>query len=149
MDHPQTDPNPNPPTKRHKGLPRVYGKLPSRGDLLHHQLEGRKYFDSGDFALSQARRPSNIGTIKTGPEHPVREKISHPLSPVPSSSNVGENANQGMQSEKNTGEMKHTSHLHQEVGSKNGNSQDSSEEVKQKKEGLDTGVCDTASQLSA
>jgi len=124
MDHPQTDPKPNPPTKRDKGLLRVYGKTPSHGDLLHRQLEGRKYFDSGDFALSQAHRPSNIGTIKTGPEHPVREKISHPLSPVPSSSNVGEGANKGMQGGENTGEIKHTSRLSQEMGSKNGNSQD-------------------------
>ncbi|KAH7180245.1 hypothetical protein DER46DRAFT_582124 [Fusarium sp. MPI-SDFR-AT-0072] len=27
-----------------------YGIVPSRGKLLHHQLERMKYFDSGDFS---------------------------------------------------------------------------------------------------
>lgn len=56
--------------------------------------QGRKYFDSGDYALSQARKPSDAGAVTTGSEHPLRETIPHPLSPVPSSSNVDESANE-------------------------------------------------------
>ncbi|KAH8742895.1 hypothetical protein F5883DRAFT_375265, partial [Diaporthe sp. PMI_573] len=91
----------------------LYGKVPTTGGLLHRQLEGRKYFDSGDFALSQAHKPSNAGAIKTGSEHPLRDKISHPLSPVPGSSNVNEDANQQLPGEENTGGEKHASRLHE------------------------------------
>ncbi|OAQ62586.1 cAMP-regulated phosphoprotein/endosulfine conserved region domain-containing protein [Purpureocillium lilacinum] len=69
---------------RLKGL---YGRIPSKRDLLDHQLEV-KYFDSGDFCLSQASKSSDTGAVKTGAEHPLREGISHPFSAVPSSSNV-------------------------------------------------------------
>src|SRR6185437_3316164 len=56
--------------------------------LTRTQSQGRKYFDSGDYALSQAHRASNIGRVRTGREHPLRESISHPSSPVPSGSNI-------------------------------------------------------------
>lgn len=35
-------------------LYRMYGKLPSKKDLFKHKLQERKYFDSGDYALSKA-----------------------------------------------------------------------------------------------
>ncbi|KAK4183590.1 hypothetical protein QBC35DRAFT_93446 [Podospora australis] len=82
-----------PSAERSKALLRMYGKLPAkRSDLLHHQLDERKYFDSGDFALSLAGRSSNIGSVDTGSEHPLRGTIPLPACPVPSSSNVEEHA---------------------------------------------------------
>lgn len=35
-------------------LYKLYGKLPSRNELISHKLQDRKYFDSGDYALNQA-----------------------------------------------------------------------------------------------
>lgn len=35
-------------------LYKLYGKLPSKKDLFKHKLQERKYFDSGDYALSKA-----------------------------------------------------------------------------------------------
>ncbi|CCK71782.1 phosphatase regulator KNAG_0H03680 [Huiozyma naganishii CBS 8797] len=35
-------------------LYKMYGKLPSKKDLLKHKMQERKYFDSGDYALNQA-----------------------------------------------------------------------------------------------
>ncbi|KAH6869242.1 hypothetical protein B0T10DRAFT_418033, partial [Thelonectria olida] len=61
-----------------------YMERPTQGDLLHHQLDV-KYFDSGDFALSQAQKPSNIGEIRTWESTSGEENISHPPSPVPTS----------------------------------------------------------------
>ena len=37
----------------------------------------RKYFDSGDYALSKAGKASDIGVTSIGREHPVPEKIPH------------------------------------------------------------------------
>lgn len=54
----------------------------------------RKYFDSGDFALSAANRETDNGAIQTGGAYPHRESISHPYAPIPSSSNVEEDANE-------------------------------------------------------
>lgn len=114
------------------------GQEPARGGLLHHQLERRQYFDSGDLALSQAHRSSNIGAVKTGGEHPLRENISHPFSPVPSASNVDEEANAQHQGAKSTGEVRHASHLHQEMSADDGNIRDRVEDAKQEqKEGVE------------
>ncbi|OJD34178.1 camp-regulated phosphoprotein family protein igo1 [Diplodia corticola] len=55
--------------------------------------QSRQYFDSGDFALSQASEPSNIGTVQTGTEHPTSKTVSHPSAPVPSGGNVAREAN--------------------------------------------------------
>lgn len=43
-------------------IQRLYGKLPSRAQLLNKKLQDRKYFDSGDYALSQAARNNNSGS---------------------------------------------------------------------------------------
>ncbi|KND87232.1 mRNA stability protein [Tolypocladium ophioglossoides CBS 100239] len=107
--------NAKPHNEQEKRLLRLYGSLPSRGSLLHHQLEGRKYFDSGDFALSQAHTSSDIGAVTTGCEHPLREQISHPSSAAPSSSNVDNDGNRQMQVEQQSGEVKPGSHLDEEM----------------------------------
>lgn len=35
-------------------LYKLYGKLPSKNEVLSHKLQERKYFDSGDYAMNQA-----------------------------------------------------------------------------------------------
>ncbi|OAL45114.1 camp-regulated phospho protein family protein Igo1, partial [Pyrenochaeta sp. DS3sAY3a] len=94
-------------------LLRRYGKLPAREDLLDHQLERRKYFDSGDFALSVAHRVSDIGHIQTGTQHPLRKDISHPSSPVPASSNIKDDSGEQEKGVKEGHKAKESSHLHQ------------------------------------
>ncbi|ODV74622.1 endosulfine family protein CYBJADRAFT_183330 [Cyberlindnera jadinii NRRL Y-1542] len=41
-------------TPQEQKLYKLYGKLPSRTELISHKLQERKYFDSGDYALNQA-----------------------------------------------------------------------------------------------
>lgn len=53
----------------------------------------RRYFDSGDLALSAADRVTDNGEIKTGAAHPMRDSISRPYAPVPINSNVENDAN--------------------------------------------------------
>ncbi|KAA8643802.1 uncharacterized protein ATNIH1004_010576 [Aspergillus tanneri] len=75
---------------------RTYGRLPHGGGMLRQQCKERKYFDSGDFALSSAHTTTSNGAIRTGTAHPVRETISHPNAPVPSTSNVNKDANKDL-----------------------------------------------------
>jgi len=56
---------------------RLYGKLPNTKDLLKNKLKERKYFDSGDYALSKAGKASDVGVTQIGREHPVPENIPH------------------------------------------------------------------------
>ncbi|KAF7508304.1 hypothetical protein GJ744_009449 [Endocarpon pusillum] len=56
---------------------RLYGKLPNKKDLLQNKLKERKYFDSGDYALSKAGKASDTGVTTIGTEHPQAENIPH------------------------------------------------------------------------
>ncbi|KAK9455836.1 camp-regulated phosphoprotein/endosulfine conserved region-domain-containing protein [Dipodascopsis uninucleata] len=56
---------------------RMYGRLPSRNDILSNKLKDRKYFDSGDYALSKAGKASSAGVTHIGSQHPVPENIPH------------------------------------------------------------------------
>ncbi|KAF1811119.1 Endosulfine-domain-containing protein [Eremomyces bilateralis CBS 781.70] len=56
---------------------RLYGKLPNKKDLLQNKLKERKYFDSGDYALSKAGKASDIGVTSVGTSHPSPESIPH------------------------------------------------------------------------
>ncbi|KAH6985355.1 camp-regulated phosphoprotein family protein Igo1 [Ilyonectria destructans] len=108
------------PTEKNRRIRQLYGISPKTAkspSLLSRQLDDRKFFDSGDFALSQAHESSDIGNINTGIEHPIRKNISHPSAPVPSSSNVEENANQEMGGERRSVELKSDSHLKQDTTS--------------------------------
>lgn len=118
-------------------LQHLYGRVPNKEDLLAHQLEvsmwytaqysppklanhsvllqRRKYFDSGDFALSQAHKSSNIGAVKTGSDHPLRAGISHPSSAVPSSSNVNDDGHEQLQGQWQAGLVRSGSQLHREM----------------------------------
>lgn len=67
---------------------RLYGKLPNKKDLLQNKLKERKYFDSGDYALSKAGKASDIGVTSIGREHPVPEKIPHVAPPAHNGHNI-------------------------------------------------------------
>jgi len=60
---------------------RLYGKLPNKKDLLQNKLKERKYFDSGDYALSKAGKASDSGVTSIGTEHPQAADIPH-MSPL-------------------------------------------------------------------
>lgn len=62
-------------TPEEQRLYRMYGKLPSRSDMLNKKLKDRKYFDSGDYALSQAGKASAIGVTSVGSKHPNPDTI--------------------------------------------------------------------------
>ncbi|EPQ54751.1 hypothetical protein GLOTRDRAFT_43519 [Gloeophyllum trabeum ATCC 11539] len=49
---------------------RLYGKLPTHKNVLTKMQKDRKYFDSGDYALSKAgKAPQNtVGTAIPNPE---------------------------------------------------------------------------------
>lgn len=116
---------------------RLYGKLPNRNDLLQNKLkvsflkptsingEGliksssqeRKYFDSGDYALSKAGKASDVGVTSIGSEHPLPENIPHLSSP--SQSNGGTAVVSGTNGQQSTGQsgspVKESSFLHRET----------------------------------
>ncbi|ROT41417.1 putative camp-regulated phospho protein family protein Igo1 [Sodiomyces alkalinus F11] len=61
---------------------RLYGKLPSRSDHFAKHLKDRKYFDSGDYAMSKAGKGDSVDAGSVGSQHPVPEKIPHLSSPI-------------------------------------------------------------------
>ncbi|KAL9125551.1 MAG: hypothetical protein Q9217_005262 [Psora testacea] len=60
---------------------RLYGKLPDKRDLFKNKLQERKYFDSGDYAMSKAGKASEGGVTSIGSQHPLPENIPHLTSP--------------------------------------------------------------------
>lgn len=68
---------------------RLYGKLPNKKDLFSKKLQERKYFDSGEYALSKAGK-SDAGSLGggLGREHPTPENIPH-ISQVQSPGCIG------------------------------------------------------------
>lgn len=68
-------------TPEEKAFFEKYGRLPpSKKSILNKQLKGaeRKFFDSGDYALSKAGKqaPSDVGS-----QHPSPERIPHSVPP--------------------------------------------------------------------
>ncbi|TFK48688.1 Endosulfine-domain-containing protein [Heliocybe sulcata] len=72
---------------------RLYGKLPTHKNVLQKMQKDRKYFDSGDYALSKAgKAPQNtVGTAIPNPENiPHASPPVHPqLSVSPTNTNGG------------------------------------------------------------
>ncbi|KAG0353093.1 camp-regulated phosphoprotein/endosulfine conserved region-domain-containing protein [Gamsiella multidivaricata] len=61
-------------TEQEQKLQRLYGnRLPTAKGLLGQKLKERKYFDSGDYALSKAGKT----TAPVGSQHPQPENIPH------------------------------------------------------------------------
>ncbi len=57
---------------------RLYGKLPNKKDLLQNKLKERKYFDSGDYAMSKAGKADASLVGGLGREHPSYDSLSRP-----------------------------------------------------------------------
>ncbi|KAK4191153.1 camp-regulated phosphoprotein/endosulfine conserved region-domain-containing protein [Podospora australis] len=68
---------------------RLYGKLPSKSDHFAKHLKERKYFDSGDYAMSKAGKGDSVDTGSVGSQHPVPENIPHLSSPVGGPNGIG------------------------------------------------------------
>jgi hypothetical protein len=77
------------------------------------QNKERKYFDSGDFALTATGKATENGVLNTGEIHPHRESIWRPHASVPGSSNVQEDANENLQDQKSDDFVMTESPLHQ------------------------------------
>ena len=76
---------------------RLYGKLPSKSDHLAKHLKERKYFDSGDYALSKAGKASSVDTGSVGSQHPLPENIPHLSSPGVGNASQGGSGNSNIQ----------------------------------------------------
>lgn len=74
-------------------LLRLYGKVPTKKDLLQNKLKERKYFDSGDYALSKAGKASDVGVTSIGSRHPVPENIPHLTATSPGANNPSNGTN--------------------------------------------------------
>ncbi|CAG8251137.1 unnamed protein product [Penicillium salamii] len=72
-------------TPEEQRLLRLYGKMPTKKDVLKNKLMERKYFDSGDYALSKAGKASDVGVTNVGSRHPVPENIPHLTATSPNS----------------------------------------------------------------
>ncbi|KAK2934407.1 Endosulphine [Fusarium oxysporum f. sp. vasinfectum] len=57
-------------TPEEQRLFRLYGKLPSRSDHFAKHLKDRKYFDSGDYAMSKAGKGDGVDAGAVGSQHP-------------------------------------------------------------------------------
>lgn len=90
---------------------RLYGKLPNKKDLLQNKLKERKYFDSGDYALSKAGKASDVGVTQVGREHPNPDKIPHIAPPTQN----GQNIQNGNSQEKAGSPVKESTFLHRET----------------------------------
>ncbi|EIM85866.1 Endosulfine-domain-containing protein [Stereum hirsutum FP-91666 SS1] len=73
-------------TEEEQKLFRLYGKLPTHKNVLTKMQKDRKYFDSGDYALSKAGvAPQNaVGTAIPNPEN-----IPHASTPSTNNHNGG------------------------------------------------------------
>jgi hypothetical protein len=67
----------------------LYGKLPTRSDHFAKHLKERKYFDSGDYAMSKAGKGDSVDTGAVGSQHPLPENIPHLSTPVSGPNGIG------------------------------------------------------------
>ncbi|MCJ1446822.1 MAG: hypothetical protein MMC23_007329 [Stictis urceolatum] len=98
---------------------RLYGKVPNKKDLLQNKLKERKYFDSGDYALSKAGKASDIGVTTIGSQHPQPENIPHLSSPGPNNGNGSQERSGSMSQQQTPGQagspVKESSFLNRET----------------------------------
>jgi hypothetical protein len=73
----------------------------------------RKYFDSGDYALSKAGKAGDVGVTQVGREHPNPEKIPHIAPPTPTGGATAQNGNG--QENKAGSPVKEHSFMHRET----------------------------------
>jgi hypothetical protein len=77
----------------------------------------RKYFDSGDYALSKAGKASDTGVTTIGTEHPKADNIPH-MSPLTNTITRGDSISAGSPPSSTTSPLPDTASLHR--GSING-----------------------------
>lgn len=53
-----------------------HGRIPTRAEMLKSQIKQRRYFDSGDYAMSKAGKKPEPGQ-EIGSEHPQPGNIPH------------------------------------------------------------------------
>ncbi|KAI5475247.1 cAMP-regulated phosphoprotein family protein [Pseudohyphozyma bogoriensis] len=78
-------------TEQERELFQKYGKVPTHKNLLSQKLKERKYFDSGDYAMSKAgvTPHQQVGTAIPSPaDIPHASPPANPLSTSPSSSGI-------------------------------------------------------------
>ncbi|KAI0826884.1 Endosulfine-domain-containing protein [Trametes gibbosa] len=80
-------------TEEEQKLFRLYGKLPTHKNVLTKMQKERKFFDSGDYALSKAgKAPQNaVGTAIPSPEnipHATSPPVHQALSVSPTNSTM-------------------------------------------------------------
>ncbi|KAK7749169.1 hypothetical protein SLS62_008350 [Diatrype stigma] len=125
---------------------RLYGKLPSKSDHFAKHLKERKYFDSGDYAMSKAGKGDSVDTGAVGSQHPVPENIPHLSSPngngqqqhhpsLPTGHSQGSNGSNGNGNNGNNGgnsasgsPVKEASFLHRETSATEEDNQNSNAE---------------------
>lgn len=83
-------------TEEEQKLFRLYGKLPPKKNVAKHNLMERKYFDSGDYALSKAGKtaPQSVGTAIPSPETIHHASLPANLTPT-NSGGIPTGANNG------------------------------------------------------
>jgi len=64
-------------TEEEQKLIKMYGRLPNKKSLLGSKLKDRKFFDSGDYALSRAGKDEP--GLHVGHQHPTPENIPHSM----------------------------------------------------------------------
>ncbi|KAL9527019.1 mRNA stability protein [Sphaerulina musiva] len=83
-------------TEEEQKLFRLYGKLPNKKDLFSKKLQERKYFDSGDYAMSKAGKNDDASLSGgLGREHPTPENIPHLSQQVSAGTPTTENGPRG------------------------------------------------------
>lgn len=88
----------------------------SNWQLNIQNLQERKYFDSGDYALSKAGKASDVGVTSIGSQHPLPENIPHLTSPGPNGTNGSGNGSSGqLQAGQSGSPVKESSFLHRET----------------------------------
>ncbi|KAF4996649.1 hypothetical protein FGRMN_4395 [Fusarium graminum] len=82
-------------------------------------MEQSEDLDKAEKSKALLDRPSEMGDITTGSEHPDRKDISEPSSSVPSSSNLGEQANRRTSVDKKHGVLDLAQHTHKRENESN------------------------------
>ena len=89
--------------------------------LADHQgycHQERKYFDSGDYALSKAGKATDVGVTSIGSQHPLPENIPHLASPGPhpnGAANGNPHSGNGQPGAQSGSPVKESSFLHRET----------------------------------
>ncbi|OQV11131.1 hypothetical protein CLAIMM_15019 [Cladophialophora immunda] len=87
--------------------------------LLRSQVKERKFFNSGDFAISKVTKNTVTGNPQTGKQHPMSSKVPQLSAPVPCDSNVESDANASVTMQIN-GDLRGSIHLESQQQSSRG-----------------------------